>query len=57
MGWNWEVLHFGFRARIIFFGGVRWSAIGRYYILDLEPILYFLVGWGGVELGGITVWI
>ena len=57
MGWNWEVLQFGFRAHTIFFGGVGWGGIGRYYILDLEPILYFLVGWGGVELGGITFWI
>ena len=29
---------------------VRCGGIGRYYILDLEPILYFLVGWGGVGL-------
>ena len=48
MGWNWEVLQFGFRAYTIFFGGVGTGGIGRYYIVDLELILYFLVGWGGV---------
>ena len=29
---------------------VRWGGIGRYYILDVEPILYFLVGLGEVGL-------
>ena len=27
--WNWEVLHFGFRAHTIFFGGVGWGGIEK----------------------------
>ena len=28
VGCNWEVLHFGFRAHTIFFGGVGWGGAG-----------------------------
>ena len=41
VGWNWEVLHFGFRAHTIFFGGVGWGGIEKVLQFGITRFFFF----------------